>query len=702
MATQITVDATKTGGEISPLWFGHNLEHTRSCLWRGLSAQLIANRKFAGMPQHNGVASGWYPTGSRESWCLLEMMGGYKGTDGEPYTGHYDPRNGSDCQRQRIECFKPSQCGIGQRGIPLVKGQRYRGRFALQADREVTVSIRAEGEPVSPGRFQVGPGRWTEAEFKFTARKTDDDARIEVTFGGPGVLHVGMASLRPADHFLGMRRDVVELLKEMGVPLLRWPGGNFAGDYRWQDGLLPAHRRAPLRSAFFETLPHTDGYDMHEIGTDEFIALCRELGAEPFLTLNLSFEGPEEAAAWVEYCNGGPDTKWGGLRAERGHAEPYRVKHWTLGNEMGYSHMRGPHGPKEYGELAAACARAMRKVDPSLVFTASTGWSEAWYQGLLASGEDYYDHISHHTYNTLPRAFEGEKGAAEFRHLTSCPDIIFRTRARGDGYTGETRLTMLDMRDLINESPRGQGTLEQGLSVAPPASSGESGCHAQTGLGVPGERVTASPSEETARPVKPIGIAFDEWNVWYGWYREPGVAEGIYAALMLNSLCRESLKLGVTIGCYFQPVNEGAILVEPDSAHLTPIGQAHSLFKAHYHNQLIEVARSHKRLACGEENESDAAEATAPDDADIDLAASLNPETRALTLTMVNRSPEASQSVEIHLENATPKKIEGILLSSDSFRPGSVFRRSRLGIQRKGETFSVTLPPHSVARVMCL
>jgi len=114
------------------------------------------------------------------------------------------------------------------------------------------------------------------------------------------------------------------------------------------------------------------------------------------------------------------------------------------------------------------------------------------------------------------------------------------------------------------------------------------------------------------------------------------------------------------------------------------------------------LARSHKRLACGEENESDAAEATAPDEADLDLAASLSPETQQLTITVVNRSPEASHGVEIQLRNAAPKKIEGVLLSSEGFRPGSVFRKSRLGIQRKGETFSVTLPPHSVARVMCL
>jgi alpha-N-arabinofuranosidase len=606
-------------------------------VWRGLSAQLLRNRKFAGMPQHDGAAQHWYRVGSRQSWCLLELRGGYKGSDGESFTAHFNPKNGHACQRQRVECFTEARCGIAQRGIPLVRGRKYVGRLALRADRDLAVSVRLAGKALAQGPLEASPGYWYEAAFCFTAPATTADARLEITFQGPGVLYVGMASLLPADHFHGMRRDVVELLKEIGVPILRWPGGNFAGDYRWQDGLLPVDRRAPLYSAFIETLPHTDWYDTHEIGTDEFMALCRELGAEPFITINLSLERAKEAAAWAEYCNGSPDTQWGGHRAAQGHPEPYNVRHWTLGNEMGYSHMKGPNTPREYSQLAADCARAMRAVTPDLIFTSSTGWSEQWYQGLLAAEEDYYQNISHHTYNTLMRRFEGEAGAAELRKLASCPDIIFHTRARGEGYTGETRLTMLDIRDLVDESPRRD---------------------------------------------RGIGIAFDEWNVWYAWYREPGVAEGIYAALMLGHLCREARKLGVTIGAYFEPVNEGAILVEPASARLTPVGQVHALFKAHHGNELLDVAPS--------------AEAD-----DLDLVASRNPRTGQITVSFVNRSPDAAREATIRVDGAPPpKSVEGVLLTSRNYRPGSVFGAARLSLRATSDgALSLTLPPRSVASV---
>lgn len=90
-----------------------------------------------------------------------------------------------------------------------------------------------------------------------------------------------------------------------------------------------------------ETQPYTNGYDYNEVGIDEFIALCREIGAEPFLTINLANASPEENAAWVEYCNGADDTRYGKLRAQRGHKDAYQVRYWSLGNEMGYGTWRG-------------------------------------------------------------------------------------------------------------------------------------------------------------------------------------------------------------------------------------------------------------------------------------------------------------------------------------------------------------------------
>jgi alpha-N-arabinofuranosidase len=472
MLTQFVLDAGRTAGEISPFWFGHNLEHTRSCVWRGLSAELLRNRKFSGLPQHDGVAGDWYGIGPRESWHLVEIAGGWAGTASETFTQRwFDEGVKPCCQQQRAESYVRGPCGIGQRGIPLVGGRAHEGRLTLKADRPLDVRVTISGAAPASKRLRVGPDGWTEAAWKFKVARTNLGAKIEITFNGPGAIFVGAASLLPAGHFHGMRADVVDLLKEIGTPMLRWPGGNFAGYYRWRDGLLPVDRRAAAEGAL-DTLPHTGGFDTHEIGTDEFIALCRAIGAEPFLTINMSLEGPAEAAAWVEYCNGPADSTWGRRRAERGHPEPYGVRYWTLGNEMGYGHMKGDNTASGYTKAAADCARAMKAVDPSLILVGSTGWAKKWYEDVLALDE-VFDHISLHTYHPLIRDYTGDTGRAEFRKLTDLATQNFLGTGLVNGEQ-QTRLTMADMRAIINARPRGR---------------------------------------------KDIGIAFDEWNVWYAWYR---------------------------------------------------------------------------------------------------------------------------------------------------------------------------------------
>lgn len=634
MATRFTIDTRSDGGEISPLWFGHNLEHTRSCVWQGLAAQLLANRKFAGLPQRDGVAGHWHPIGSGPCYFLLEGAGGYGGTDAEPYTARFADGPQPAGQHQRVESFAPgARCGIGQRGIPLVAGRRYEGRLALRADRRLAVRIAVAGALETTAAVPRGP--WTEVPFAFQAPATGE-AALEITFEGPGTLRVGMASLLPADHFLGMRLDVVARLKEIGTRLLRWPGGNFAGDYRWRDGLLPADRRVPLPSPLY-TQPHTDGFDHHEIGTDEFLALCRELGAEPFITLNLGLEGPADAAAWVEYCNGAPDTPWGRRRAERGHTEPYRVRHWTLGNEMGYDHMQGPKTTAALHDLGSACARAMRAVDPGVILTASSGWHRDWYEAIVNPAEDYFENLSHHIYDYVPKVFTGPEGCEAFRRLMAMPAAAFHDTGLVDGRQDGRRLTLRDIRGLIDARPAGR---------------------------------------------RPIGIAFDEWNVWYAWYRRPGVTEGVHAALMLNHLCREGRRVGVTIGAYFEPVNEGAILVDAAAARLTPVGQVMALFTPHHGARLLQI--------------------DPPKTKDVDVAASLCDGGRRLTVTVVNASPDEPRDVEIALAGAASARPEGaVLLESDDFVPGSEFRQAPLDVGRaSGSAISIALPPHSVARVM--
>jgi len=105
---------------------------------------------------------------------------------------------------------------------------------------------------------------------------------------------------------------------------------------------MSSNMRAPLQSYLgLETQPYTAGYDFHEINTDSFIMLCREIGAEPFITINPTWNTPEESAQWVEYCNGDETTEYGRERISRGFKEPFCVKFWSLGNEFSYGHMEG-------------------------------------------------------------------------------------------------------------------------------------------------------------------------------------------------------------------------------------------------------------------------------------------------------------------------------------------------------------------------
>jgi alpha-N-arabinofuranosidase len=628
------VDVGKRAGEISPLWFGHNLEHTRSCIWQGLSAQLIHNRKFVGSSSPGGLARHWQRIGPKGCLFRIERAGGsgVLNMDGEAYTTRFEAveaRWDATRQSQRVQSFAPGRCGIRQRGIALKKGREYECRLALRSDRRLPVEVRISGRGRAGGfatTLDVAPGDWREHRFTFVSPSGEGDAWFEVTFGapfvGPRSLWVGAVALLSADHFLGMRRDVIELLKEISVPILRWPGGNFAGCYLWKDGLLPVDKRAPFPGAGI--LPHTDGYDDHEIGTDEFVALCREVGAEPWLTINMGLEGAEEAGEWVEYCNGSARSQWGRLRAERGHPEPYNVLYWSLGNEMGYGHMRGPNTPREYGEMARRCAEAMRKADPSVILVASGAWwKEEWFQTVLAEHGDCFAHIAFHEYIGLMKEFTGEAGRKEFERIATAP-----------------RKTLEDLREvrarLQKYSPGG----------------------------------------------KFVGISFDEWNVWHAWFRVPGVAEGIHAAAMLTMLCREAHGLGMTIGAYFEPVNEGAILVEPGSARLTPAGQVFRLFRAHQGNQLIEVDL-----------------AGVP--AGVDVLASVNGAGDEVVITLVNTSPDEGRNVDVSLRDAGAlAQTKGTLLASTSYLPESEFTEQGLPVTPRGEAgFSVKLAEHSVARI---
>jgi alpha-L-arabinofuranosidase len=315
---------------------------------------------------------------------------------------------------------------------------------------------------------------------------------------------------------------------------------------------------------------------------------------------------------------------WAGLRVARGHPEPYQVQTWSLGNELGYGHMEGPNTPRAYAHKARACAEAMKGVDPTISLVSSGTWQrEEWFTEGLASLAPVIEHISHHSYTPQLRRYTGTQAIEDLRSLMAGPAHDFAA--------------MRGIRGQINAyAPQGRF----------------------------------------------IGISFDEWNVWYAWYRTPGVAEGLYAAMMLNLLCREAEALGVTIGCYFQPVNEGAIVVQPDQANLTPVGQALRLFRAHHGHTAVEVSP----FQGGQP---------------VDASASVDPVTGHLLVTLVNVSPEREIRAKLDIRGMnSPQQVGGRLLYGDDILPGSILHETYVTVATANDgSAEVILPAYGMALV---
>lgn len=161
----------------------------------------------------------------------------------------------------------------------------------------------------------------------------------------------------------GFRKDILEKLREVNVSQIRW-AGNFSSNYHWLDGVGNPEKRPKKYDYAWQRI------EDNRFGTAEFIKLCRKLGAEPVIGVNMGSGTPEEAMNWVEYCNGTGDSEYANLRRSHGYEEPFNVKYWCLGNEMYAQWQFGFQKAEEYAHSAIHFAYAMRRVDPSIKLTA--------------------------------------------------------------------------------------------------------------------------------------------------------------------------------------------------------------------------------------------------------------------------------------------------------------------------------------------
>lgn len=201
----------------------------------------------------------------------------------------------------------------------------------------------------------------------------------------------------------GFRTDILEKMREMGVSQIRW-AGNFSSAYHWMDGIGPVGQRPRKVNFAWEAV------EDNRHGTAEFIKLCRKVGAEPIIGVNMGSGTPEEAMNWVEYCNGREDTYYANLRRRDGYEEPFDVKNWCLGNEVYAQWQFGMMDAEEYSRKAMHFAHAMRRADPSIRLTAvgletDPDWNYKVTSRLSVrqvpyapNGGDYMDYMSAHYY----------------------------------------------------------------------------------------------------------------------------------------------------------------------------------------------------------------------------------------------------------------------------------------------------------------
>lgn len=391
-SAKITLRPDKIIGAVHDHLYGANLEHLGQAIYGGLWAEMLRDRKFAGNDYLYTAPS----EGLKNAHPSIGVVAPWEARNPDYERVQYVHDNSSfytGRQSQRITIRRPDgrQRGVKQGSLYLQAARDYELRLALKGEGQaLTITLGEE-----TWQFAAVGADWTTVEHCFTAAGENPKGELSLTISD-GSLWIGCASLMPNDNIKGFRADVIEALREWSPTQLRWPGGNFVSAYHWRMGIGDRDRRpAYLDPAWWLWEPN-------DVGADEFIELCRLVDAEPVLTANMGNGSAEEAAAWVEYCNGAAETSNGAMRAANGYAEPHNVRVWFVGNEQFGNWQVGHVDAETYARRYLDFARAMRAVDPDLTLIgvgAPANLYGHWNEAVLNIAAAEMDQYSVHYYS---------------------------------------------------------------------------------------------------------------------------------------------------------------------------------------------------------------------------------------------------------------------------------------------------------------
>lgn len=451
----------------------------------------------------------------------------------------------------------------------------------------------------------------------------------------------------------GLRMDVIKLTRELGVSVVRYPGGNFVSGYQWEDGVGPREDRPVTLDLAWRSLePNT-------FGLNEFMGWARQAEVEPMMAVNLGTRGVADACNLLEYANFRGGTRYSDLRIAHGVREPHNIRMWCLGNEMDGPWQVGQKTGTEYGRLAAETAKAMRRIDPDLELVACGSSNErmptfgSWEADVLDEAYDFVDYISLHAY------FE----------------------QHGDDRAG------------FLASAR---TMDQFIE---------------------GVIATCDHIAAKKRSRRKLKLSFDEWNLWYesrfvgqdhlDWAHAPRLIEDEYTvedAVVLGSLLMSLLRHSdrVTAACLAQLVNVIApIRTEPDTgAWRQTIFYPFALTARHARGEVLRVEQAEPQLPAAVSGHVPA----------VDLTATHDQETGQLAVFAVNRHEHDRADLQLRLGWSDPLQVvehvvmggQDLLATNSKDTPNRVAPRTSGQHSVDGGQLSVELPPLSWTMIRLL
>jgi alpha-L-arabinofuranosidase len=674
---RMTLDlAVRSRHRVNPLLYGKFCEHLGYNIYQGMDAQILYNATFGkirtdegfvrglaqrqGWPEaasvlasyQDGAALGWFRRGEKSEVLLSPDAG--------PYGN----------QAQRFET--PSASAGSPRGIgiwtylPLRRVRRYEFHLVARAMRDCRVELQLApvrvggivGQVAARASVDIGSDWGTFSGTLDVPVLPEVDPATPFLFAlvtsAPANVVLDRILLYPADHVHHADPDIVRMLKESRLPLLRWPGGNFTSGYHWRDGVGPVDRRPTTLNPVWHGI-----FEPNLFGTDEFITYCRDVGCEPMICVNAGNGTPQEAAAWVEYCNGSADTPMGALRVANGHRQPYNVRYWEIGNEIFGRHQIGWTTPMGNVDRYLRFAQAMQGADRSVRLLACGGLH-------LGVDAEWNQRLNDQTGGTAACQTHHILEGGEVDRTVDVTDLYHAFMGYPARVAQDYRLQRQRMLEAGIRQPRLAITELQLFAFV----QGQGG----DGFPIPPKIPTAAT-----------------------------ISEALYATLFIH----ESIRLGdlVEMITHTATVNHGGGLRKAREQVLaTPVHYAHTMGA-----DLVDGEPVGIHLACGSfsTRQTFGHLPLVHDAPNLDAMAVLSPDETLLTLMVVHRSAEAGPidlAIDLGGFPAGPE-ASVLTLAGDSLADQNTFEEPARIIPQPGSVtvtagcICLTVPPYSVTRV---